>query len=138
MTGLTMESVILADRHHGLTEGVRDLLKSMFATVLMVADEGSLLKGIERIRPNVAVVDLSLFRSGGTQWLARIKAACPQMLLIVLSVYDEETVKNAVLTAGADGFVIKRNIATELLSSIESALHHEHLRNEGPKFQPKN
>lgn len=123
MTGLIMESVVLADRHHGLTEGVRGLLGTMFASVVMVADEGSLFKSIERIKPNVAVVDLSLFQPGGLQWLRQIKAACPQMIVIVLSVHDEETVKSAVLAAGADGFVIKRNIAMELLHTIESALN---------------
>ena len=52
--------VLLADRHHDLTEGVRGLLETAFETVVMVADEASLLEGASRLRPDVAVVDLSL------------------------------------------------------------------------------
>ena len=51
-----LSCVLLADRHHGLTEGVRGLLKTAFGTVVMVADEASLLEGASRLRPGVAVV----------------------------------------------------------------------------------
>ena len=40
-----LSCVLLADRHHGLTEGVRGLLETAFGTVVMVADEASLLDG---------------------------------------------------------------------------------------------
>jgi hypothetical protein len=49
--------VLLADRHHGLPEGVRGLLETAFGTVVMVADEVSLLEGAGRLRPDVAVVE---------------------------------------------------------------------------------
>ena len=51
-----LSCVLLADRHHGLTEGVRGLLETAFGTVVMVADEASLLEGASRLRPDVAVV----------------------------------------------------------------------------------
>ena len=52
--------VLLADRHHGLRDGVRGLLETEFETVFMVADETSLLEGAERLGPAVVVIDLSL------------------------------------------------------------------------------
>jgi hypothetical protein len=42
--------VLLADRHHGLTEGVRGLVETAFGTVVMVADEASLLERPGRLR----------------------------------------------------------------------------------------
>ena len=115
-------TALLADRHHSLIEGVRGLLESMFAAVVMVADETSLFESAERLQPTVAVVDASLFRSSGTQWLGRLKTLCPDMALVVLSVHDEEVVRQALLTAGAEAVVVKRNIATDLLTAIEAAL----------------
>jgi len=111
--------VLLADRHHGLTEGVRGLLESAFATVIMVADETSLLDGAGRLQPDVAVVDLSLARDRGLGWLRVLRQRCPELKVIVLSVHDEQAVRRAALEAGADAFVLKRAIATDLLPAVE-------------------
>jgi DNA-binding NarL/FixJ family response regulator len=112
--------VLLADRHYPLTEAVRGLLESEFATVVMVADEMSLIEGASRLRPDVAVVDLSLALDSSLGWLQEIRRRCPQIKVIVVSVHDEESVRLAVIAAGADAFVVKRAIATELLSAIDA------------------
>ena len=111
--------VLLADRHHGLTEGVRGLLETAFGTVVMVADEASLLEGAGRLRPDVAVVDLSLARDSGLGWLQALRQRCPGLKVIVLSVHDEQAVRRAAMEAGADAFVLKRAIATDLLPAVD-------------------
>lgn len=111
--------VLLADRHHGLTEGVRGLLETAFGTVVMVADEASLLEGAVRLRPEVAVVDLSLARDSGLGWLRAVRRRCPELKVIVISVHDEQSVRRAALDAGADAVVLKRAIATDLLPAVE-------------------
>jgi len=121
MPETTANCVLLADRHHGLTEGVRGLLQTQFGTVVMVADERSLLESARRLQPEVAVVDLSLARGAGLRWLHDLRERCPQLKVIVLSVHDEPPVREAVMAAGADGFVLKRAIATDLLPAIEAA-----------------
>ena len=118
MPKTSLGCVLLADRHHGLTEGVRGLLKTAFGTVVMVADEASLIEGAERLRPEVAVVDLSLAGDGGLGWLRTVRGRCPDLKLIVLSVHDEQSVRRAALEAGADAFVLKRAIATDLLPAV--------------------
>jgi two-component system secretion response regulator SsrB len=115
----SLSCVLLADRHHGLTEGVRGLLETVFATVVMVADETSLLEGAVRLRPNVAIVDLSLARHSGLDWLRELKRRCPGLGVIALSVHDEESVRQAAIEAGADAVVLKRAIATDLLPAVE-------------------
>lgn len=115
-----LSCVLLADRHHVLTEGVRGLLETAFGTVVMVADEASLLEGASRLQPDVAVVDLSLAQDSGLGWLHAVRERCPDLKVIVLSVHDEETVRQAAMKAGADAFVLKRAIATDLLPAIAS------------------
>ena len=119
MSEQTLSCVLLADRHHGLTEGVRGLLETAFETVVMVADEKSLIEGVGRLRPDVAIVDLSLARDSGLEWLRTIRRRCPGLKVIVLSVHDEQNVRRTALEAGADAFVLKRAIATDLLPAIE-------------------
>jgi two-component system secretion response regulator SsrB len=116
------QCVLLADRHHGLTEGVRGLLETTFRAVVMVADEASLLESAERLQPTVAVVDFSLARRDNLHCLRELRTRCPHLKLIVLSVYDETSVRDAALEVGADGFVLKRAIATDLLRAIDAVL----------------
>jgi len=119
MSEKLLSCVLLADRHHALTEGVRGLLETAFGTVVMVADETSMLEGAGRLQPDMAVVDLSLARDSGLGWLRALRQRCPDLKVIVLSVHDEQTVCRAALRAGADAFVLKRAIATDLLPAVD-------------------
>jgi two-component system secretion response regulator SsrB len=117
-----IKCVLLADRHHGLAEGVRGLLETIFNAVVMVADETSLFESAERLKPVLAVVDISLARGTSVEWLGRLHHDCPDLKLIVLSVHDEPNIRRTALESGADGFVLKRSIATELLPAIDAVL----------------
>ena len=119
MTENSPSCVLLADRHHGLTEGVRGLLQAAFGTVIMVADDASLLEGAGRLQPDVAVVDLSLAPDSQLGWLSAIRQRCPGIKVIVLSVHDEASVRRAAMEAGADAFVLKRSIVTDLLPAVD-------------------
>jgi DNA-binding NarL/FixJ family response regulator len=113
-----LSCVLLADRHHGLVEGVRGLLESSFGMVVMVADKTSLQDVAFRLQPEVAVVDLSLAQDGDLDWLRAVRRRCPDLKVIALSVHDEDAVRRAALAAGADAFVLKRSIATDLLPAV--------------------
>jgi len=111
--------VLLAGRHHGLAEAVRGLLETAFRSVVMVADETSLLDGAGRQRPDVAVVDLSLTQDRSLGWLRALRLRCPELKVIVLSVYDEQNVRFAAMEAGADAIVLKHEISTDLLPAVD-------------------
>ena len=115
-----LSCVLLADRHHGLTEGVRGLLETAFGTVLMVADEVSLHEGAIRLHPDVAVVDLSLARDSSLGWLRALRQDCPNLKIIVLSIHDEQSVQKAAMEAGADAYVLKRAISTGLMLAVDA------------------
>jgi len=117
-----MDCVLLADRHHELSEGVRGLLGTMFAGVFTVADEASLMEGAARIRPTVAVVDLSLAGGDVVGFLRALRERAPAVKVLLLTVHDEPTVASAALAAGADGVVLTRAIATDLLEAVDAVL----------------
>jgi DNA-binding NarL/FixJ family response regulator len=128
----SLSCVLLADRHHGLTEGVRGLLATTFGSVVMVADEMSLIDGAGRLQPDMAIVDLALARDSSLNWLRALRQSCHELKVIVLSVHDEQSVREAVMRAGADAFVLKRAIATDLLSAVDALR-----RSEGPETSPE-
>jgi len=122
MSTEALKCVLLGDRHHGLSEGIRGLLESEFDAVVMVADEPSLIESAVKLRPCVVVADLALAQGEGFGWLRRLLARCPDSRVIVLSAHDEASVQAAALAAGAAGFVRKREIVTRLLPTIDAVL----------------
>ena len=125
MNDRSTKCVLLADRHHGLIEGVRGLLEASFGTVFMVGDEASLIDGVKRLEPSVAVVDLALAGGNWLQLLRKLREGSSASKLIVLSLYDELSVVRAAMGAGVNGFVLKRAIATEMLDAIAAVLRGE-------------
>ena len=113
---------LLADRHLGLMEGVRGLLETEFETVVVVGDEVSLFETARQLHVAIAVVDLSLRRGDGQGLIRKMRTQFPRLKLIALSVHGEKNVELAAIDAGADGFVLKRLIATDLLPTIDCVL----------------
>lgn len=114
--------VLLADRHLNMLSGVHRLLDSLFETVLMVADERSLLDAVTTFKPDLVVVDLSLPGEAEANVACRLMRDHPGLRVIVLSVHDEPAVISQVLSSGAAGFVLKRAAATDLVPAIEEVL----------------
>ncbi len=112
--------MLLADRHHGLRDGVRCLLETEFETVFMVANEASLVEGAGRLRPAIVVLDLSLAGGDLSGLLARISERSPDSKVLMLTVHDEATVAQAALAAGAEAVVLKSKLATDLLSAVDA------------------
>jgi len=112
--------VLLADRHHGLRDGVRGLLETEFETVFMVADEASLLEGAGRLQPSVVVIDASLSAGDLRGLLERVTARAPHSKVLLLSVHDEPTVAQSALGAGANAVVLKRSLATDLMPALDA------------------
>jgi len=114
--------VLLANRHHGLSDGIRGLLETSFETVFMVTDEASLLEGAARLKPPVVILDLSLATGDLVGLLRSVRARSPDSRLLVLSTHDERTVAEAARAAGAHAVVLKRSIATDLLPAVDMLL----------------
>ena len=117
--------VLLGIRHRGLGEGIRSLLAADFDPVV-VSNESSLAESADRLRPRLAVVDLSLGAGDGLGMLRRLHHRFPALGLIVLSLDDEPTVQRAVLAAGADRLILASSAASELLPAAEALLAEPH------------
>jgi DNA-binding NarL/FixJ family response regulator len=116
-------TVVLADTHFPMLEGVRSLLEQWFESVVMVADENSLLLTAQKLQPDLAIVDLSFPLSKGRNIVAFLHDRFPDMKLIALSMHDEPVAIERVLSAGASAFVRKRSAITELIPGLQEVTH---------------
>ncbi len=117
---MTQSTVVLADRHQNMLEGIRGLLEAVFDTVVMVADEMSLFRTVDRLSPDLAIVDLSLQLTKGVNVAKRLKERHPELKVIILSVHDDPTVVDKIMEIGIEGLVLKRSVATDLLPAIDA------------------
>jgi DNA-binding NarL/FixJ family response regulator len=116
------DCVLLADRHHGLSEGIHGLLETIFSSVFLVADETSLIQGAGMLRPSVVGVDLSLGARNVLGLIRELRARAPGAKVLLLSVHDEPSVLRSAVAVGADGIVLKRAIATDLFLAVDEIL----------------
>lgn len=111
--------IVLADKHQNVLEGLRGLLETTFGGVVMVADQPSLIEALSKIRPQFAIVDLSLLIHDDLNGVCTLNRHSG-VKLIILSDYDDPDIAAEVLSAGASGIVLKRCAGTDLLDAVDS------------------
>jgi DNA-binding NarL/FixJ family response regulator len=122
MLVVTSACVLIADRHNGLFERIRGLLETVFDQVFLVTDKSSLVEGAGRLQPTVILMDLSYAAGDLSGLMHELRDRAPATKLLLLSVHDEPTVVAAAVAAGADGLVLKRAIARDLMPAIDALL----------------
>jgi two-component system response regulator NreC len=70
--------------------------------------------------PDVALMDLTMPRTGGMRALQQIVRDCPKTRVLVLTMHDDPAYLRSVLAAGASGYVLKRSVDAELLAAIRA------------------
>ena len=113
-------SVLLADRHPALVESIRDLLETMFETVVMVSDEKSLIEALDRFDPDLIVVDLSLAVTQAQNVADLLNRYAPERKFIVLSNHEGREVMESCKSSGASGYILKRSSAENLIKAVEA------------------
>ena len=111
--------VILADAHHSVLESVRGLLDSMFATVVMVTEQESLMETAKAMSPDIVVLDLSLPRPVSGNVIKRVVQEVPGVRILALTVDDDPNVIKQVLASGALAVVVKATAGTDLIPAIQ-------------------
>ncbi len=116
--------VLIVEDHPIMRSGLVQLISQ--DTELFVCgefeDAGHAFGAIERLKPDIAVIDLSLKGSSGLELIKSIKAAYPKLLMLVLSMYDEALYAERVLRAGAAGYVMKQEATEKVLVAMRKVL----------------
>src|SRR5512141_3242746 len=112
--------VLLADDHHIVRAGIRQLLESASdLQVIAEAGDGEQAQAmIEQLRPDVAVLDIQMPKASGIEVPRWVRAHLPEVGVLILTAYDDDPYVMAVLQAGANGYVLKTATMEDLIQAV--------------------
>ena len=115
-------SIVLADDHEMLRGEVRKFLAGQdgMEVVGEAVDGESALQQARRLQPDVVVMDISMPGGGGVAATRQIRAELQEVQVVALSIYSERVYVQAMLDAGASGYVVKDSIVRDLVPAIQS------------------
>ena len=112
--------VLLADDHHIVRAGIRQLLESA-SDLQVVAEAGDGEEAqalIEKHKPDVAVLDIQMPKASGIEVTRWVRTHLPEVGVLILTAYDDDPYVMAVLQAGANGYVLKTAQADDLIQAV--------------------
>ena len=112
--------IVLADDHKVVREGIRALLEEEpdFEIVGEAANGLEAVSVVERVQPNILLLDLSMPKLHGIQVIERVAVSSPDTKVVVLSIHDSDSYKNWAVEAGASGYVVKSAGSKEVIAAI--------------------
>ncbi len=115
--------ILIADDHGIVRSGVKLLLdRQPDMEVVAEAEDGvDALEQAVRLKPDVAVLDVSMPRMTGLQATHEIKQQSPATQILILSMHDDERYLFEALRAGAAGYVLKRAADKDLVDAVRAA-----------------
>ena len=116
--------IFLVDDHPLVCEGLTIMINRQ-SDLVVCGEAGSApeaLQAIEMLRPDAALVDLTLASGSGLELLKDLRACCPETVLVVLSMHDEATYAERALRAGARGYVMKREVTKKVITALRQVL----------------
>ncbi|MEP6483257.1 MAG: response regulator transcription factor [Rudaea sp.] len=117
-----MIRILLADDHTVLRESLAMVLRSSGDCVVVgeAADGVTAIEQALALRPDVAVVDISMPRLSGIEVVRRITSELPRTHALVLTMHEEDEYVLQMIRAGAAGYLLKHAATNELLRAVRT------------------
>ena len=113
--------ILVADDHEEIRNEIVQLLKRQFDVLGAVSDGPEFLEAVDRLKPDLCVLDISMPNMSGIEVAQRIKQSDAQMKIVFLTLHDDSDFRDAALETG-EGYVTKARMGRELLPAIKLVL----------------
>jgi DNA-binding NarL/FixJ family response regulator len=113
--------ILLADDHKTILSRVRGILCEEFDVVGAVNNGRDAISEVERLDPDVLVIDISMPILNGLEVLSKLGPTC-RAKVVFLTVHEDPDFVAAALAAGASGYVVKEDVTTDLVPAIRATL----------------
>jgi DNA-binding NarL/FixJ family response regulator len=121
--GMPKTTVLLADDHTIVAQGIETLLKDSFDLVGVVHDGRALLQAAEMLHPDVIVTDISMPLLNGIDAIRQLRSVQPDSRIVVLTMHTETWLAEDAFRAGASGYLLKISPVEELIEAIRQVAH---------------
>lgn len=112
--------VVLADDHVLVRQGLRSLLeREKFQVVAEASDGQELIRLADTHHPDIAVLDISMPTLNGIEAARELARSSPQTKVILLTQHEEEQYIHEALEVGVKGYVLKSQVASDLVHAIQ-------------------
>jgi RNA polymerase sigma factor (sigma-70 family) len=115
-------TVLLADDHAIVTEGLRHVLEPDFEVVGAVANGRELVAAALRLKPDVIVADVSMPLLNGIEAARHIRKTDRRVKIVFLTMHPDLVYASEAFQAGASAYVLKSSAGTEIVTAIREAL----------------
>jgi DNA-binding NarL/FixJ family response regulator len=117
--------IVIVDDHPLFRKGLQELIHSdgAFAVCGEASDAAEAMDVIRQLKPDLAIVDLSLPGANGIELIKNIRAEFPKLPILVLSMHDESLYAVRALRAGADGYVMKHEAMANVVRAIQEVFN---------------
>lgn len=111
--------VVLADDHVLVRQGLKSLLeREGFQVVAEASDGQEALRCVQSLKPDIAVMDISMPILNGLEAARQMTLSSPHVKIILLTQHTEEQYLSEALEAGVKGYVLKSQVASDLLQAL--------------------
>jgi DNA-binding NarL/FixJ family response regulator len=116
--------IFIVDDHPLLRQGLAQLInqEGNMSSAGEAGDAREALQGIEKVKPDLAIVDISLKGTSGIELTRNILAKHPKILVLIISMYDESVYLERALKAGAKGYLMKQETTDHIITAIHTVL----------------
>jgi DNA-binding NarL/FixJ family response regulator len=118
-------TILLADDHAVVRQGLQTLLEPDFQIVGAVRDGRALVREAERLEPDLVLIDISMPMLNGIEATLQLRQRSPRIKIVVLTMHADVTFATEVLQAGASGYLLKNAPVEEIKIAIERVLRGE-------------
>jgi DNA-binding NarL/FixJ family response regulator len=118
-----MTTVVLVDDHPLVRQGMRAVIEAQHdIEVVGEASEGAdAVRVCGETRPDVVLMDLQMPGLNGIEATKQVRTASPSTAVLVLTMYDDDTMVFEAISAGAAGYLLKGSDGTDIVAAIQSA-----------------
>lgn len=118
MNGNSRARILIADDHRLLADACQTMLEPEFEVVGTVADGRALVRAAVELKPDLAIIDISLPQLNGLEAALQIRRTVPSVKFLFLTMDRDPEVAAEAFRRGASGYVLKHAGADELLTAI--------------------
>jgi DNA-binding NarL/FixJ family response regulator len=115
------KKILLVDDHPITRQGLRMLI-SQQPGMAVVGESDNAAQAMElaaKLKPDIAIVDIALRSANGIELTKNLKAHSPDLMILIVSMHDEELFAERALRAGARGYLMKHEASERVIEALE-------------------